>query len=157
MIQLIRIDDRLIHGQVVIGWASNLNSEEIILCDNIVCRNEWEKELYLSCTPENLKALILDENQTMEILKHPERLQEKSIVLVNGPEVVERFAKAGIKLPTVNVGGLHFKEGRKNFLPYLYLSDEEIESFKRCMQMGVHFECLDVPTGTRIDLADVIG
>jgi len=59
-IQLFRIDDRLIHGQVVIGWASVLNSNSIIVCDNSVYENDWEKELYLSCAPDSLKTIILD-------------------------------------------------------------------------------------------------
>ena len=55
-LQLLRIDDRLIHGQVVIGWVTHLNTKEIILCDDSVAENEWEKELYLSCVPKNIKA-----------------------------------------------------------------------------------------------------
>ncbi len=156
MIQLFRIDDRLIHGQVVIGWASSLESNEIILCDDIVCHNEWEKELYLSCTPDTLQSHIYDENQLLMLLKNPQTNLDKTIILVRGPEMVEHFVKAGIKLPVVNVGGMHFKEGRKSYLPYLYMTDDEKLSFKRCMDAGVRFECQDVPTGNKIDLATLI-
>ena len=155
-IQLFRIDDRLIHGQVVIGWASALNSNAIILCDNSVFENEWEKELYLSCAPDYLTTTIFDVAGAIDFLKTTDKDLSKTIILVNGPEVVEAILDAGVDLKNINVGGMHFREGRKNFLPYLYLSENEINSFKRCMQRGVNFTCLDVPTGNKINLKNVL-
>ncbi|HED09583.1 MAG TPA: PTS mannose/fructose/sorbose transporter subunit IIB [Caldithrix abyssi] len=155
-IQLYRIDDRLIHGQVVIGWASVLQSEKIILCDDEVMANDWEKELYLSCVPETLETLILDEEHAAELLTHADPDPANAIFLVKGPEVIEHLLARGVTFSTVNVGGIHYKEGRRNYLSYLYLSDEEVASFKRCMQKGVRFECLDVPTGHKVDLREVL-
>jgi len=155
-VQLFRIDDRLIHGQVVIGWASALNSKSIILCDNSVYNNEWEKELYLSCAPDYLKTTIFDVAGIIDFLKNTDKDLSKTIILVNGPEVIEKISEAGIELKNINVGGMHFREGRKNYLPYLYLSDHEINSFKRCMAKGINFECLDVPTGNKVNLKNVL-
>lgn len=155
-VQLFRIDDRLIHGQVVIGWATVLNSKTIILCDNSVFENEWEKELYASCAPDYLETKILDVKGTLEYLRQPGQDLSRTIVLVNGPDVIEALVNEGLQLRNINVGGIHFKEGRENFLPYLYLNKEEIESFKRCIQKGVHFECCDVPTGHKVDLESLL-
>ena len=155
-VQLFRIDDRLIHGQVVIGWASVLNSNSIILCDNSVYNNDWEKELYLSCAPDYLTTTIFDVAGTIDFLKNTDKDLSKTIILVNGPEVIEEISDAGIELKNINVGGMHFREGRKNYLPYLYLSDHEISSFKRCMDRGINFVCLDVPTGNKINLQSVL-
>ncbi|KAA3613598.1 MAG: PTS mannose/fructose/sorbose transporter subunit IIB [Calditrichaeota bacterium] len=155
-IQLIRIDDRLIHGQVVITWATALNSESILLCDNSVYENDWEKELYLSCSPEYLKITILNVAGTAKILKDNSQDFSKTIMLVNGPEVIEELLAMGVDLTNINVGGIHFKEGRDSFLSYLYLNKNEKESFKRCMDKGISFECLDVPTGNKVDLCSLI-
>ena len=155
-IQLFRIDDRLIHGQVVIGWASKLNSDSIILCDNSVYENDWEKELYLSCAPKYLKITIFDVSGTINFLKTTDQDLSKTIILVNGPEAVEKLIEGGLQLQNINVGGMHFREGRKNFLPYLYLNDNEVNSFKRCIEKGVNFECLDVPTGNKVNLKNLL-
>ena len=155
-IQLFRIDDRLIHGQVVIGWASVLNSNSIILCDNSVYENDWEKELYLSCAPDYLKTTIFDVAGTIDFLKNTDKDLSKTIILVNGPEVIEKLMDGGLIFQNINVGGMHFREGRKNYLPYLYLSEPEIDSFKRSMDKGVNFECLDVPTGHKVNLKNLI-
>jgi len=155
-IQLFRIDDRLIHGQVVITWATALNSDSILLCDNSVYENDWEKELYLSCSPEYLKTTILDIAGTADLLQDETKDFSKTIVLVNGPNVIEELINKGVDLSNINVGGIHFREGRDNFLSYLYLDKKEKDSFKRCMEKGLHFECLDVPTGNKVDLKNLL-
>lgn len=155
-IQLVRIDDRLIHGQVVITWVTKLASTRIILCDNMVYANEWERELYLSCTSEEIETTILDVEQTIALLKEGGEDFSATILLVSGPAEIEALKSGGVQLPTVNVGGIHYKEGRKGYLPYLYLNDEDKASFKRCMELGVKFECLDVPTGCCVKLESLI-
>ena len=91
-------------------------------------------------------------DETIEFLKTTDKDLSKTIILVNGPEVIEKLIEGGIKVQNINVGGMHFREGRKNYLPYLYISEKEINSFQRCMAKGVNFECLDVPTGNKVNL-----
>ena len=155
-IQLFRIDDRLIHGQVVIGWANALNSESILLCDDSVYENDWERELYLSCAPDYLKTTILDVQGTLEMIKNDKSDLSKTILLVNGPKVVESLIDGGLDIDRINIGGIHFREGRQNYLPYLYLDDNEVQSFRRCIDKGINFECLDVPTGNKVNLKTLI-
>ena len=155
-VQLFRIDDRLIHGQVAITWATALNSNTILLCDNSVYENDWEKELYLSCSPQYIKTIILDIPGTIDLLKDETQDLSKTIVLVNGPSVIEELIDKGLNLTHINVGGVHYKEGRENYLSYLYLNQDEKESFKRCIEKGVSFECLDVPTGNKVDLKSLL-
>ncbi len=154
-IQLFRIDDRLIHGQVVIGWVTHLHSKEIVLCDDSVSENEWEKELYLSIVPDHLNALVVNVGMLAEMLKKEETDLSRTIILVNGPQVVERLLNTGIAINEVNVGGIHYKEGRRKYLSYLYLNKEEVASFKRCMERGVRFFCQDIPEARIIPLSKV--
>lgn len=144
-IQLVRIDDRLIHGQVILGWAQHLKTKRIILCDDVIASSDWEKELYLSMVPPDIEGLILNVEQLVEyIRKHGTDLSQ-TILLVNSPKTIERIIDSGIPLERVNVGGIHFRPGRKKLLNYLYLDDEEVQAFKRCIEKGVRFECQDVP------------
>jgi len=155
-VQLFRIDDRLIHGQVVIAWVNALNSKSILLCDDSVYENDWEKELYQSCAPDFLKIKIMNVDETIVALLDETQDFSKTIILVNGPEVIEKIVNRGVQLHNINVGGIHFREGRDNLLTYLYLDDAEKDTFKRCMEKGVHFECLDVPTGNKVKLESLI-
>ncbi len=155
-IQLIRIDDRLIHGQVVIGWAGHLKTKQIILCEDSVAKNDWEKELYLSIVPQHIKAKIMTTVELAEYLKDSHLDLKKTIVLVNSPRVIENLIQLGAPINKVNVGGIHFKDGRRKILNYLYLNEEEINSFKRCIEMGVEFDCQDIPLCKRTPLRKLI-
>lgn len=155
-IQLFRIDDRLIHGQVVIGWAQHLNSDTIVLCDDSVAANEWEKELYLSIVPEHIKAFVVGIDNLAEEAKKEGNNWGKTIILVSSPFTVETLWDRRIIIRKVNVGGIHFKDGRKELLPYLFLNDEEIGCFERLMERGVEFYCQDVPTAKPISLRYVL-
>jgi len=155
-IQLFRVDDRLIHGQVVLGWANYLKSTRVILCDNLVRNNEWEKELYLSVVPDYLTCNVFDTEETSHFIKdHPIEM-ERTILVVNSPVIIEELIQKGLRQDLINVGGIHFKQGRKKYLPYLYLNEEEVSSFRRCMQKGVHFECQDMPNSKKLPLQEVI-
>lgn len=155
-IQLIRIDDRLIHGQVVIGWAGHLKTKQIILCEDSVAKNDWEKELYLSIVPKNIKAKIMTIVELAEYLKDSHLDLKKTIILVNSPRVIEKLIQLGAPINKVNVGGIHFKDGRRKILNYLYLNEDEIDSFKRCIEMGVEFDCQDIPLCKRTPLRKLI-
>ena len=97
-IQLFRIDDRLIHGQVVIGWASYLDTNKIVLCDDEVFQNEWEIDLYLSIVPDHIETLILNIRRTAELLKGVQTDFSKTIILVNSPKAVEALLNLDVNL-----------------------------------------------------------
>jgi len=144
-IQLVRIDDRLIHGQVVLGWARHFHTKRIILCDDTVASSDWEKELYLSMVPPDMEARVMSVQELTDYILRTNPDLSRTIILVNSPKTIEELIDSGIALKQVNVGGIHFRQGRKKILNYLYLNEEEVQAFKRCIEKGVKFECQDVP------------
>ncbi|MCK4558274.1 MAG: PTS sugar transporter subunit IIB [Calditrichia bacterium] len=155
-VQLFRIDDRLIHGQVVLGWAKPLRSERILLCDDEVSQSAWEKELYCTCVPEELQALVCNVDETINILSSEIRPEDKTIVLVKEPRVVMDIVNKGYVPGKVNLGGLHFSDQRKKYLSYVYLNDEEIKQLHWLLDKGVSIYCQDVPTSKARNVLDVI-
>ena len=155
-IQLFRIDDRLIHGQVVLGWAKYLESKHVILCDDEVAANDWESELYLACVPNEIDARIMNIEETSQLLNNGISEPEKTIVLVKSPEVLLRVVNAGYSPEKVNIGGMHFCEDRKKYLPYLFLSDKDIRDLQICEQKGISIYCQDVPNARIYSLADIL-
>ena len=155
-VQLFRIDDRLIHGQVVIGWVNFLGPKEIILCDDSVAENDWEKELYLSVVPETLQARVLTVKELANLLLEGQTDLSKTIIIINTPDVLEQLLKLQAPINNINLGGMHFKEPRKQYLSYLYLSDEEVACFKRIHNQGVIVFCQDVPNAKKRDIVDVL-
>jgi mannose/fructose/N-acetylgalactosamine-specific phosphotransferase system component IIB len=154
--EFIRIDDRLIHGQVVLGWVNHLHTKQLILCDDTIANSEWESELYLSIVPDNLKAMIMTVDDTAEYINNNPQEVADTIVLLSGPDVVEKLHSRKVAMHDVNVGGIHYKEGKKKYLTYLYLDNDDIASFSRCFNNGIHFSCQDVPEGKKIPLENII-
>jgi len=154
--QLIRIDDRLIHGQVVVGWVSFLKTRSILLADDEVAANDWETELYTSCVPSELEALVLPVGEAVEYIRHHPEKMASSILLINSVNSAEQLLDLGLTCTEVNIGGVHFKEGRKQYLSYVFLSDEELKVLEHCAKQGVNFYCQDVPAGKKYKLAEML-
>jgi mannose/fructose/N-acetylgalactosamine-specific phosphotransferase system component IIB len=150
---LYRIDERLIHGQVVVGWVNSLGLDRIVLANDQVASNPWERELYLACVPPEIKVTIHSVDEVINLIFQDGFKKGKTILLVDSPFDILRMVEKGVQIEWVNVGGIHSKQGRKKILPYLYLSTEEISAFKRLFILGIRCECRDVPLTEKKDLS----
>ncbi len=148
-----RIDERLIHGQVVVGWGNSLGLERIVLANDQVAKNPWERELYLACVPPEMEATIHSVDQVIDLIFQDGFKKEKALLLVDSPFDILRMVEKGVQIDRVNVGGIHSKQERKKILPYLYLSTEEISAFKKLFLLGIRCECRDVPLAEKKDLS----
>lgn len=153
---LIRIDDRLIHGQVLVGWGSYYSIKHMIIGNNHIAQNDWEKSLLLMAAPSNMDARVLTLDKALAYIHENLKAKEMSMVLVNSPEDIQKMADKGLKVKRINVGGIHFNEGRVEYLSYLYLNREEVDIFKNLIRQGFFFECQDVPTSAKYDLTKIL-
>ena len=151
-----RIDDRLIHGQVIIGWCSQLPIKKLIVCDDDIANNEWEKNLLLMAAPPDIDSKIYTTSEISKLAN--EWINEKILVLVllKSPFVLKKLIEMGVEIETVNVGGIHYRQDRKEYLSYLFLSEEEIDIFLGLINQGIKFICQDLPTSSKINLEKLI-
>jgi mannose/fructose/N-acetylgalactosamine-specific phosphotransferase system component IIB len=155
-ISLYRVDERLIHGQVVVGWGNSLKLDQIVLANDQVAFNPWERELYLACVPPEIKAAILSVDEaTTRILQNGFK-EGKTLILVDSPFDILRMMEKGVKIDLVNVGGIGSKADRKKILSYIFLSSDQISAFKRIISSGIRCECRDVPLAEKYDLASLL-
>ena len=151
-IVLFRLDERLIHGQVVLGWSSYLQAKRLLILNDKVATTPWESELYLACVPPEIKASIFSIEEGSLKINKGEFEKEKTLVLIDQPQDILRLVKNRIKISEVNIGGIHFKDGRKQILSYIYLSEEEIAVFEELFELGIECFCQDVPSADKNDL-----
>jgi len=149
MIALFRVDDRLIHGQVVLGWGSVLRPDRIILADDEIASNEWEKSLYASSVPPEIKVSILSLPEAAAQLKRGIFDAEKVILLVRHPRNVISLMDLGLPVGEVNVGGLHYRDGREEILENIYLDAEERNIMRELVKRGVILDARALP-GSRV-------
>jgi mannose/fructose/N-acetylgalactosamine-specific phosphotransferase system component IIB len=152
---LYRVDERLIHGQVVVGWGNFLKIEKIFLINDQIAQNRWERELYLASVPSEMKGSVLKVSEAKEILRENND-KEKGMVLVDSPFDILKLLDVGVSIKSLNIGGMHSNAKREMVLSYFYLSPEEKEAFKEIMARGVECFCQDVPLGDKKILKDLI-
>ncbi|NOY76467.1 MAG: PTS sugar transporter subunit IIB [Calditrichaeota bacterium] len=152
---LVRIDDRLIHGQVVVGWVHAMRPDRIILCNDEVATSDWEKELYLnSYTDTDVEIDIWTMDETLAYLRSPEFLKEKVILLVESPKDAWNLVERGAPITEINVGGMHYKENAREITSYVFVSQDDINYFKRLHEKGIKIEARDVPNAKSQDLIE---
>jgi mannose/fructose/N-acetylgalactosamine-specific phosphotransferase system component IIB len=145
MISLIRIDDRLIHAQVVIGWGRVLHPDRIVIADDDVAASDWEQSLYTAATPPEIKVSILTLEETVRQSKGGVFDREKLILLVGHPRSILGLMDLGLEIETVNVGGLHYGKGKEKFLDHVYLDEGEKSALRELVKRGVTLEARALP------------
>ena len=155
-IVLIRIDDRLIHGQVTVGWGSYLNPDRIVLVSDEIVQNELEKELYQNCVPFNIAVSILNIDETIDALKKKTFDTERVIILGESPEIFVELVKKGAEFRQINIGGMHYNENKLKILSYVFVSKKDIEDFKYLQEKQIELICQDLPQAKKDNLSDLL-
>jgi len=154
---LVRVDDRLIHGQVTQGWGSVLHPDRYVVVNDSAASSRWERELYEASAPEGTSVVVLEMSEAATSLQSWLDREEDVIVLVESPQDALRLYERGLSFESLNVGGLHFKEGRRRILPFVCVNEEDIKALEALRDCGVEIECADVPGCERKDLLKWFG
>lgn len=144
MFSMVRVDNRLIHGQVVEAWLPHLRVERVVVADDEAASSPLVKAAMGLAVNPSIEVII----QPLRALDYEalERDQRKTLLLVRDISgVVEAQAK-GLHLTHVNVGNVHFATGRKQVSPSVFLSPDELNQLKMLADSGVQVEARAVPT-----------
>ena len=151
-IVLFRVDERLIHGQVVVGW-SQLHADQIIVVDDTLAGSSWEQELYTMGLPSELEARFVTTSAARAQLAEWKTSPDKIILLTRDVRTMRSLAENGaLRGAEVNIGGIHHAVGRRQVLPYVFLSVEEAEAVTELADQGVAVGARDLPASRRVDL-----
>ena len=151
-IVLYRVDDRLVHGQVVIGWGKPLDIGYIALVDDAVAVSEWERELYRMGVPPDIELIFAEVQDAALQLPRWRADPRRGIVLTPDIHAMAALCRMAHPVERVNLGGIHHKPGRTARLPYVYLTDEEYQVLASLASDGVEVTAQDLPTTTPVAL-----
>ena len=153
-IALFRIDDRLIHGQVVVGWGKPLNVGFIVLVDNAVRASASEQELYRMGVPPEIELVFASTAEAVAGLPVWKRDPRVGLLVAGDIDTLAALSGNSHGVARINVGGLHSRPGRSARLRYVYLSDAEAAQLKALAARGVEVTAQDVPTARAVPLKD---
>jgi len=151
-IELFRIDDRLIHGQVVVGWGQPLDLAFIVLVDDEVASSEWEQELYRMGVPPEMDVHFHSAEEAGRRLADYAADPSPGILLTGDIETMRRLVDSSGLVQRVNLGGIHHRAGRTQRLRYIFLSPEEERALRELAAHGVEVTAQDVPSARAVPL-----
>ncbi|MCX7883468.1 MAG: mannose/fructose/sorbose PTS transporter subunit IIB [Caloramator sp.] len=151
-IVLSRIDDRLIHGQVATIWSKETGCNRIIVVSDEVANDTLRKTLLVQVAPPGVKANVITIDKMIEIYNNPKYDSFKALLLFTNPADVLRIVEGGVDIKTVNIGGMSFKEGKKQITSAVSVDDKDIEAFKKLNEKGIELEIRKVPTDPKVDI-----
>jgi PTS system mannose-specific IIB component/fructoselysine and glucoselysine-specific PTS system IIB component len=150
-----RIDDRLIHGQVVVGWGQPLDVEFIVLVDDAVAASDWEQDLYRMGVPPEMEVRFHSAVEAAPLLDGYRTEQRPGILLTGDIATMRELVEHG-GVREVNIGGIHHRAGRVQHLRYVFLTEEEGHALRELSALGAVVTAQDVPATRAVPLAEVL-
>lgn len=156
MIVFIRIDDRLIHGQVVEGWVNFLKATCLLVADDSVASNTLQRSIMELSVPQGLKVFIGRVEEMCGRMRTSVLDAERAILLFSNPADVLRALKAGMECRTLNIGGMHFVPGKRKLMDVLAVNETDLEALKEIAAQGIKIDIQAVPTQRPISLERIL-
>ncbi|WP_226570612.1 PTS mannose transporter subunit IIAB [Mangrovibacter yixingensis] len=156
VIGLARIDDRLIHGQVATRWTKETNVNRIIVVSDEVAADTVRKTLLTQVAPPGVTAHVVDIAKMIRVYNNPKYAGERVMLLFTNPTDVERIVEQGVKITTVNIGGMAYRQGKTQVNNAVSVDEKDIEAFRKLNARGIELEVRKVSNDPRLKMMDLI-
>lgn len=155
MICFCRIDDRLIHGQVVTTWVNKYQIEQIIVVNDKVAGDAIQKNILNMAAPQGIKVHAFGVRQFADIAR-TNPIKRRTMLLFTTSLDVNELVKAGVAIEELNIGGMRYQEGREQISRALSVTPEERAAFREMLDGGMKITIQMVPNDEKVDLKEVI-
>ena len=152
---LVRIDDRLIHGQVMAVWVKHIKVDLIVVVDDGVAKDSFLQDVLRMAAPPGITVEVRSVQEGVATLSENAPNREHTMVLVKTPKVARALFDGGIRFSHLNVGGIGGGPGRKSVIKNISMSEEEKAVLKSLIKDGVKVTLLTVPGEQSLDFASV--
>lgn len=154
-IELVRIDDRLIHGQIATTWINDYNIEQVLIVDDNVVQDKMQQSVISMTAPANVKVKVFGVDSFIGIYKKNPIKRRTMIVLTNSIDAY-RLLAGGVQIDYLNVGGMRFLDGRTKIARAVSVPPEEREAFKKIIEMGIDVRIQMIPRDEIVEMKNVI-
>lgn len=136
-IKMIRIDDRLVHGQIAAAWSKTLQIKRIWVIDDGVAKDDFVKSVMKMVSPAGVRLVITGEDEIQKLVDKYNKDKDNTLVLMKLPKVAKKIFDAGVSLRELNVGGMGAGPDRKTLFKNISASDKEKEELEELRNSGV--------------------
>ena len=151
---LTRIDDRLIHGQVMTAWIKNKKATQVVIVDDLVAEDDYMIEVLEMAIPEEIAIGIFNKEDGVTFFS--QGVDEPTILLVKGPEVLNYLVDHGINIEEVDVGGMGAGNDRSVLYKNISTSSEENDQFRALLGKNVNVFIQVMPNNKPVDISSYL-
>ena len=151
-----RIDSRLIHGQVAGSWVPHVAPQTLIAASDNAAADKLRKTLLLQVAPTSVKTNVLDIAKSGRVYSNPKYTGMKTMFVVENPVDALRLLDEGIEIDEINVGGVTFKQGMVQLSDAVYASEEDLAAYRELLSRGVKLTLQKLPNHSPVNLAKVL-
>lgn len=155
-VKLVRIDDRLIHGQVATTWIKNYEIEQVLIINDKAANDPIQKSVVGLAAPPGVKVMIFGVNQFINILKKSEIKKSTMLLFTTSTDVLKIVESGLVDIKEVNAGGMRFNDTRKRLIKAISVTPEEEQAFVKMMDKGIKINVQMVPKDTSVDFKTLI-
>lgn len=146
---LLRVDDRLLHGQVARNWMKQVGADVIVVANDLVSEDEKQQHLMDLVTPMGSKSYFFGISEASSKIKDLE--EEDVLVLVESPADALKLIEDGIEIDSVNVGNIHQTSGKEKINESIFVDQNDIDTFKKIEASGKKLDFRTLPNDKVID------
>ncbi|MDR0920981.1 MAG: PTS sugar transporter subunit IIB [Lactobacillales bacterium] len=153
----IRIDDRLIHGQVATRWAAEYKVNRIMVIDDTVASDEIQKNILRMAAPVGVNTSILPFEKAVANIKNGNYVGQRVMLIVKDPSVLVAMLENGVDLLDINIGNLSNREGAKQYKKSISLLPEEEKAIRTLLEKRMNVTARMVPDEPLVSITNFIG
>ncbi|MFS7398425.1 mannose/fructose/sorbose PTS transporter subunit IIA [Carnobacterium maltaromaticum] len=153
---LVRVDSRLLHGQVATAWTKSTQPNRIIVVSDAVSKDDLRKKLIEQAAPPGVKANVIPVEKMIEIAKDPRFGNTKALLLFENPQDVLRAVEGGVDIEEVNVGSMAHSVGKVVVSKVLSMGQADVDAFESLKAKGVKFDVRKVPNDSSANMEDIL-
>lgn len=156
-VTLARIDDRLIHGQIVHAWIEYSKAKYLVVADDLVMKDKTQQLMLRLAAPKTIKLEMLSLENTVNFINEHEN--EPIFLIVRNPENMLKLLDFGLNISEINLGNISMTKsqtGRKMLLKNIHVEQNDVDCLKGIASKGVNIYIKLVPDERPIDAIDLI-
>jgi mannose/fructose/N-acetylgalactosamine-specific phosphotransferase system component IIB len=156
-IALVRVDNRLVHGQVLEAWLPALDAQGILVADDEAAGNVLARSAMTLAIPPGVSFQVLRLQAAADLLlpggKGPQA--SRTLLLLRDVSDAVMLHERGVPIPRLNLGNVHFGAGRRQVSPSVFLDEGEVSALDQLARSGTEIEVRAVPSEPPLRLADL--
>lgn len=156
VVGLARIDDRLIHGQVATRWTKESGVKRIVVVNDDVAKDQVRSTMLKSVAPLGVTAHVVSVDKMIRVWHNPEYADERMMLLFTNPTDVLTLLEAGVSMPSINIGGMAYREGKKMITSAVAVDEQDIRAFQAIDAMGIELDVRKVSNDNRQYMMDLL-